>query len=289
MTLLYPPSDAVQAIISDDGSDQPTAGRTVDHGEYDTTSLTPGQYQYAVHRDWIGHWTRWAWAGRQLKKGMRVLEPGCGPESMLLRHIQTNSSIIPSLYVGVDLNRIKFETDRRKKVAEGKDRTCKWADLWPETNFVTDLDKLIDTYGTANFDRICSFEVYEHITPEIGLEYLQACRRMLADDGELLLSTPVFNGKKAANHVREYTVDELATILDDRGFEVVDRFGTFASVHDVRRGIREMIEDPAVADGVLEVYERCREFLSDGLLAGMLSPIVPDHSRNCTWRLRKKS
>ncbi len=271
------PSQAVLDIIADDGSSQPTANRTVEHNEYDTTSLKPAQYNNAVHRDWIGHWTRWAWAGRQLKKGMRVLEPGCGRETMLLKHIQTNSSIIPSLFVGVDLDKIKFEQDR---IAKGKE-TCKWAELHQEFNFVERIDELVALYGEGSFDRVISFEVYEHITPTIGLQYLDACRRMLADDGQLLLSTPVYNGKKAANHIREYTADEMKAILEDRGFRIVDRFGTFASYHDVKRGIKELYPDQA--DFIIELYDRCREFNADGLMAGMLAPLVPDHSRNNTW------
>ncbi len=282
VTLSTPPSPEVLAIIRDDGSSQPTAQRVVDHGEYDTTSLKPAQYEHAVHRDWIGHNVRWGWAGRRLKKGDRVLEPGCGRETMLLRHIQTNSSIIPSLFVGVDLDKIKFEEARVASVAAGKKRTCSWADLYPHFNFVERADELVETYGKSSFNKIVSFEVYEHITPPIGLAYLDKCRELLADDGELLLSTPVFNGKKAANHIREYTVEELQTILEDRGFKVVDRFGTFASYHDVKRGLYEVLSS-AEADVVLRVYERCREFYGDNLLSGMLAPLVPDHSRNCSW------
>lgn len=285
--LRVPVSDAVREIIADDGSAQPTAHRVVEHGEYDITSLKPAQYENAVHRDWIGHNVRWGWASRLLKKGDRVLEPGCGRESMLLKHIQTNSSIIPELFVGVDLDMIKFERDRLKAQAEGKARTCKWADLYQHFNFVTQAQQLIDQYGEASFDKIVSFEVYEHITPEVGLRYLDQCWRLLAPDGVLLLSTPVFNGKKAANHIREYTVAELHAILEDRGFEIVDRFGTFASYYDVKRGLPTVMSDDE-AEVVLKVYERCREFYGDNLLAGMLAPLVPDHSRNCSWVCRKR-
>lgn len=279
-------SDEVAEIVADSGKDQPTAGRTVEHGDYDTTSLTPSTYARAVHRDWIGHWSRWGWAARQLPKRGRVLEPGCGPESMFFRHLTSDNSLVPSLYVGVDLNRIKAHEKRTAEVLDGRKQTYPWAHFHPEFDFVTRVEDLAAEYGAASFDRIVSFEVYEHISPVLGLQYLDACRHMLADDGELLLSTPVFNGRKAANHVREYTVAELQLILEDRGFEIVGRYGTFASYHDVKRGIKETL--PAdEAEVVLRVYERCREFYGDGLLAAMLAPVVPDHSRNCTWRLRK--
>lgn len=281
-----PISQAVLDIIADDGSSQPTAGRTVEHGDYDTTSLTPTTYARAVHRDWIGHWSRWGWAARQLPKRGRVLEPGCGPESMFFRHLTSDNSLVPSLYVGVDLNKIKAHDKRGAEYASSGRLTYPWAKFLPEFDFVTRAEELADRFGSASFDRVVSFEVYEHITPRLGLRYLDACRLMLADDGELLLSTPVFNGRKAANHVREYTVAELQTILEDRGFEVVGRYGTFASYHDVKRGIRETMPSDE-AELIIATYERCREFYGDGLLAAMLAPIVPDHSRNCTWRLRK--
>lgn len=272
-----PLSQAVLDIIADDGADQDTARRHVEHGEYDTTSLKPETYKYAVHRDWIGHWTRWAWAGRYIKNGLRVLEPGCGRESMLFHHLHTNSNLVPELYLGVDLDKIKYEQVRIDK----NKSTYKWAEFKQEFNFVTRVDELVDEYGANSFDRVVSFEVYEHITPSIGVQYLDACRKMLKPDGLLLLSTPVFNGKKAANHIREYTVDELRTILEDRGFTILDRFGTFASYHDIKRGIQDQYPDEA--ETILKVYERCREFLSDDLLAGMLSPLAPDYSRNNTW------
>jgi hypothetical protein len=280
------PSAAVQAIIADDGSSQPTAGRHVEHGDYDTTSLTPSTYARAVHRDWIGHWSRWGWASRQLPKKGRVLEPGCGPESMFFRHLTSDASLVPALYVGVDLNAIKAHDKREAEVVAGKKRTYPWAQFKPEFDFVTRIDELVEEYGYASFDRVVSFEVYEHIAPALGLRYLDACRDMLHPDGELLFSTPVFKGKKAANHVREYTVEEMQLIFADRGFEVVGRYGTFASYHDVKRGIKEEFPE-AQAEIILDIYERCREFYGDGLLAAMLAPVVPDHSRNCTWRLRR--
>lgn len=271
------PSDEVLKIIADDGTDQGTARRIVEHGDYDTTSLKPSQYANAVHRDWIGHWTRWGWSTRKLKKDMRVLEPGCGRETMLWNHVKITTSIIPSLYVGVDLDSIKYMRRREEK----QNGAFPWAQFHEKFDFIERQDELADLYGEANFDRIISFEVYEHITPRQGINYLDACKRFLAPDGELLLSTPNFNGKKAANHIREYTREELQTILEDRGFEIVDQFGTFASYHDVKKGIRKMYPDEAEA--VIGVYERCREFLGDDLLAGMLAPLVPEFSRNVTW------
>lgn len=271
-----PVGPEVQAIIDDDGSGQSTARRHVEHGDFDTTSLKPNTYRNAVHRDWIAHNVRWGWASRQIKKGIKVLEPGCGREGMLFECIKIESGIIPGLYVGVDLEKIKPDDYRKDKGAS----TYPWAHFYPQTNFVEDYGKIAAEHG-SDFDLVISFEVYEHMNPRAGIKYLDACREMLADDGRLLFSTPVYNGKKAANHIREYTADEMQKIFEDRGFKIERRFGTFASYHDVKRGIREKF--PEEGERIIEIYETCRELNGDALLAGMLAPLVPDHSRNNTW------
>lgn len=272
--LTHPPSQAVLDIL-EVSLDQPTARLTKDLGKYDTTSCTESRYKDVVHRDWLAHNIRWAWATRWIKKGSRVIEPGCGRDTPLFRAIRTRANIIPSLYVGVDLDKINYLAERKR------DTTYPWMKLHEHFNFVEQADELAELYGEESFELTVSFEVYEHIRPELGLAYLDAVRRFMAPDGVLLLSTPVFNGKKAANHIREYTIDELKTILEDRGFEIVDRYGTFASYHDVKRGIRETMPDDA--DVIIDTYERCRELHGDDLLACMLAPLLPDYSRNNAW------
>jgi len=108
----------------------------------------------------------------------------------------------------------------------------------------------------------------------------------MAPGATLLLSTPVYNGRQmAANHIREVTIDEMRSELEAAGFEVVKRYGTFASKHDVVRGLREQYPD--VAEQLIAIYEGTRELYDDNLLAAFLAPILPDYSRNNVWVCRK--
>ena len=101
----------------------------------------------------------------------------------------------------------------------------------------------------------------------------------LKPGGMLLLSTPVFNGKAAANHVHEWDIPELATAVMDAGFSIEGRHGTFASYPDIKR--------VAIPEH-LTILEQLRQFYSDEVTACFLAPMYPDQSRNNVWSLRKQ-
>ncbi len=72
----------------------------------------------------------------------------------------------------------------------------------------------------ASFDVIVSIETFEHIPPEYGEPFLDELKRLLKNDGLLILSTPnrpVFSAlTKTADHVNELDVDELHELLKSR-------------------------------------------------------------------------
>lgn len=74
------------------------------------------------------------------------------------------------------------------------------------------------------FDLICAFEVIEHVQDCRGL--LQEARRLLRDDGVLLVSTPNSKGCHAGNpyHVREFEGEEFKALLEE-SFSSVRLFG----------------------------------------------------------------
>jgi len=153
--------------------------------------------------------------------------------------------------------------------------------LREEFNFVERWRELLDEYG-ATFDLAVSFEVIEHMTEEHGDEYLRGIHELLRPGGELMISTPVFNGVAAANHIREYTIDELREKLERAGFTIKDRFGTFASYNDIKRGIDQAFDSDEAAV-MRKLNERVREFYGDEVMACFVAPLMPDHSRNNAW------
>ncbi|HEX2902358.1 MAG TPA: methyltransferase domain-containing protein [Jatrophihabitans sp.] len=87
---------------------------------------------------------------------------------------------------------------------------------------------------------LVSLQVIEHVWfPE---QFLAECRRVLAPDGQLVLSTPnrttfspgLGRAQRPVNpfHVREFDADELLKLVTGAGFEVVDALGVHTSLPD---------------------------------------------------------
>lgn len=258
------------------------SARNDENAEYDTTQLRSSQYAHRVHRDYLAHVLRWAWAGRFIGDGKtlskRVIEPGCGQDLPLFGVMRMQQSYLPDLYVGVDLNGIPWVRKRR----EG---SYKWADVREKFNFVERWPELQEEFGST-FDLAVSFEVIEHMKVEHGDKYLAGIHSLLEPGGRMLLSTPVFNGKAAKNHIHEYEIPELQEKLEAAGFEVVKRWGTFASLREVKVGLAEKYGQE-LADELMAVYQELLEFQDNNLLACFLAPLVPDYSRNNVWLCRK--
>jgi len=252
--------------------------------DFDTTALRESLFEGRLHRDYLAHVFRWGWATRYINdsKAKRVLEPGCGADAQLARTFVRlpGPNFRPEYYLGLDLNSIPFAKKMRPDTVFARK-----IQLREKFNFVERWRELSVEFGQS-FDLAVSFEVIEHMTLEHGHEYLAGINALLPVGGTLILSTPVFNGSAAKNHVHEYTVGELDQLMLSCGFEHVDRFGTFASFNDIKRAVKES-SDP-VKLSMFEAYERARQFYGDEVLACFLAPLFPDHSRNNVW-IRKKS
>lgn len=243
---------------------------------FDKTSLKAGNRGYEVHRDYAAHFFRWSWATSWINNTMSVLDVGCGPDQPLAR-LTVYASKLPGTLYQVDLNKIA-EPQRRK-----------WLRLYDETDF-TDVEvqrQLWIDHG-GPFDLVVSFEVLEHMVVDKARELLVGMHRLVKDDGRVVVSTPVFNGRAAKNHIHEFTIPELKGLVEETGFEVVKRYGTFANYHDAKRGVTEWAQARGLdAAQFVTLYEELLEFHSHDALACFLAPIIPDHARNNVWVLRK--
>lgn len=243
---------------------------------FDKTSLKAGNRGYEVHRDYAAHFFRWSWATSWINNTMSVLDVGCGQDQPLAR-LTVYASKLPGVLYQVDLNKIP-DPQRRK-----------WLKLYDETDFTdVEVQRQLWIDHDGPFDLVVSFEVVEHMVVEKGRELLVGMHRLVKDDGRVIVSTPVFNGRAAKNHIHEYTVPELQELMESVGFEVVKRYGTFANYHDAKRGVTEWAQargqDP---QPFLDLYEELLEFHSHDALACFLAPIIPDHARNNVWVLKK--
>lgn len=235
---------------------------------FDTTQLHESGHGRRVHRDYAAHFFRWGWVSRFVKsRETSILDVGCGQDTPLVYVLTGSLSTVPSAYVGVDLNKLK------------KKPGMSWVSgIEDEFSFVDDWREIESKYGT--FDLVSCFEVIEHMHKSDGLRLLEGIAGCLADDGTAMLSTPVYNGKKmAANHIHEWTIDELAEAIDGAGLRAVERFGTFASWNDIKK--------VCTADEKM-LLDQTGKFYGGDVLACFLAPKYPDASRNNAWVLKKK-
>jgi SAM-dependent methyltransferase len=229
---------------------------------FDTTHLRSNRNGKRVHRDYAAHFFKWGFINRHVEKGDRLLDVGCGVEQPLPQVLTLAPRFVPDEYVGVDLNKIKDPF------------TSAWAMTHDEFNFVDRYREL----PAGHFNKVACVEVIEHMGKEDGRALLEGIWHCLAPGGTLFLSTPVFNGKAAVNHVHEYAIEELQELVLSLGWSVTARFGTFASYRELAK---------VLSDDHLTLLNRLRAFYSDEVTSCFLAPLYPNVSRNNMWVLYK--
>lgn len=236
---------------------------------FDQTQLKSTTHGYAVHRDYAAHYFRWGFAFKRVKyQQTKILDLGCGQECPLARTLNFRLAAVPKLWVGVDLNPIT------------KPVNFKWSRVHDSFNFIDDWKQLAKEYGSESFDLVTCFEMIEHMHPPDGVKLLKAVAELMNPNGEFILSTPVYNGKKmAANHLHEYTIPELQKlIMGTKCWRIQRRFGTFASWNDLKK---------VITPEEKELYDHLHQYYDHEVLACFLSPKYPDVSRNNVWVLRR--
>lgn len=235
--------------------------------EFDSSSLRASGHGTTVHRDYAAHWFRWQYALRFVKKGMSVLDVGCGRDQMMVRILGQNLSHVPSVYVGVDVDKLPKKTGVQwAKIIDEFDITRRW--------------KEISSITAKRFDVITCFEVIEHMPKERGTALLKAIYQLLDEDGIVLLSTPVYNGKHmAANHIHEYEFDELKASIEKVGFKIERVVGTFMTSQAAKR--------VATAEQKKLLLELHDKWFAWEVLSNFLAPLYPRESSNCCWILRR--
>lgn len=269
------PDDPVDQLMSR----QPTRrGKYRELRRFDRTQLHARSDGRVVGRDYAAHFFRWAWVTRQIKPNQTLLDVGCGQETPLIYVLMKRIGDQPIHYVGVDLNPIP------------KPPMFRWSDVVDSFSFVDnyrDLGKAVaglhqphgEELQPGYFDLATNLEVIEHMQPADGKVLLEGIRHWVKPDGYLYLSTPVFDGKAAVNHVHEYTIPELQKLVESTGWEVEKRWGTFASINAIKKVAR--------ADE-LEVLDRVGLYYNPEVQSILLAPLYPDQSRNNLWVLRRK-
>jgi len=219
-----------------------------------------------AHRDYLAHSLRWTHVLKHVKKDdMNILDVGCG-NAMLAQVLYVNKRGNCN-YTGVEIRKTMLDIADKRKLK--KEPRLIQMDITKDKMPVDD--------GWA--DIVTCFEVAEHIPPEDLDFMLKDINRCVKSNGVVLLSTPNYDGKhQAANHLKEYTEDELSNHLRQY-FSITKKYGTFASQKDI-----EVI----LSQSERELWEKLKEYYDSNMFSVLFAPLYPSQSRNILWVLKKK-
>jgi SAM-dependent methyltransferase len=250
---------------------------------YNATDLDPESTfeRHVFHRDQFAHYLRWSFVLRRIGRSERVVDFGCG-KGHLLETLYRNQHT-PEAYFGFDIR-----TQTINKTAQ------KFSLPWAKF-YAVDLVKAepeVFKNMNMNADHICSFEVAEHIGKQNIHRYLENFKACGHSKAQYYLSTPNFDPQvgAAGNHTydsgdgngvqpQEFDHKELQQILLDHGFNITEKYGTFASVRDYKHLMNEHQQ---------HVFASLYHYYDSNLISVIMAPMFPEQSRNTLWVMETK-
>lgn len=132
---------------------------------YNTTDLSPDKAfeRHVFHRDQFAHYLRWTHILKEAKIGESIVDFGCGQANLL--EVLYRNRFKQKSYVGIDIREKTIEAAREKF------KNVDWAQF-----FVADLVKPYLDFSQFNGDKVCSFEVLEHVGKQNGDIFLSILR-----------------------------------------------------------------------------------------------------------------
>ena len=242
--------------------------------EIDNTHLSIDQAEERgfIHRDYIAHCLRWTHVAKYLHlqsryKSARILDIGCGKDMPLAKMLMT-SRIAPEQYLGIEYNKMEIPSMYNK------------TKFTPGLISGIDFTKIVpgEVPGGLQYNYSVCFEVLEHVEPIKAIEILQHIPKFLAEDSVSWFSTPCWDEKvgAAANHVNEMTYEAFGSLLEEMGYKILTKWGTFASIKDYKDKLLTNFDWNVM-------FTKLREYYDSNYLATVFAPMFPEHSRNCLW------
>lgn len=245
--------------------------------EYDKSDLTVEQYENRIilHRDIIAHSFRWSYVVKTLLQGARykdeiIFDVGCGRDLPLPRLMYANR-LTNFGYIGVDINKLEIHEQIKPAIANGKMEVQLFGERDGGTIKYEELEFTNPTLATA-------FECFEHMGPRALVRLIKNVYDLILPGADFICSTPVFNGSAAANHINEMSYSTVGYLLEQAGFHIQNRYGTFASKTEVK---------PRVDVDYPGLYDKLGTYYDSNIQAVMFAPMYPDASRNVLWHCKK--
>lgn len=245
--------------------------------KYNTTQLSPDQTfeRHVFHRDQFAHYLRWTHILKEVKIGEKIVDFGCGSGNLL--EVLYRNRFKQAFYVGIDI----------KNTAKDHLKKIEWAEF-----VVQDVINPTIDLSVFQADKVCSFEVIEHVGKQNITTFLNNLKQCGNDNAMYYISTPNFDEKvgAAGNHtfdsgdergidIQEFTYNELEQNIKECGFRIIKTFGTFASIKDYKHLLN---------DWQSEMFNYLREYYDSNLISNIMAPFFPKQSRNTLWVLKSQ-
>ena len=238
-----------------------------DDRDYDLSRMNLKKAAANLNRDYSASFFRWSFVRRFVTLDHDVLEIGCGHNRPLYELLFNGIAQSVNTYLGVDMCELESTNLMR-------------ADFKSEFNFVERWKELV-TPGISNgFDVIVHLEVIEHMRVKFGEELLRGCHELLRPDGKMIMSAPVFDGKRQSpNHVHEYTIPELQKLLEKIGFVTKRRFGTHMRISHLNKSHDSF--------AITYMRDELKEYFDNDALSCIFAPLFPDAASGNLWICEK--
>lgn len=159
--------------------------------KYNTTDLDPVSTfeRHVFHRDQFAHYLRWSHIVKEAKIGETVVDFGCGKGNML--EVFYRNKFKCARYVGIDIRKQTIEA------AKEKFQPVEWAEFYADDLIFPTMD-----YKQFQGDKVCSFEVAEHVGKQNIDAFLTNMRDCGNENATYYISTPNYDEKvgAAGNH-----------------------------------------------------------------------------------------
>lgn len=249
----------------------------MNHKNYNVGELDPKSTfdRHIYHRDHFAHYLRWTHILKVAKRDEIVVDFGCGRGNLL--EVLYRNRVKQKVYVGIDI------MDRMDE----KLKTLDWVKFYQE-----DIVKPVDLdFKLFKADRVVSFEVIEHVGKQNVHAFLKNFKDCGHPNATYYLSSPNYDEKVGASkphiydsghgegkQIHEFEHKELQGHIEDAGFIVIDKFGTFASIRDYK---------PLMNDWQAKMFDHLRRYYSSDLVSNLMAPFFPEQARNCLWVLKR--
>jgi 2-polyprenyl-3-methyl-5-hydroxy-6-metoxy-1,4-benzoquinol methylase len=230
---------------------------------------------FVTHADWIAHVTRYGHVSDEVvrRKPHTILDVGSGKLN-LAYFLWRNRRWLTHHHVAVD-----------QRARES------WLDVVgkPDDNKNIDLirmdiihDELPDEVPNK-YPMVVCLETFEHVPVADQQTLLNNLRKWTEPGGRCYFSTPNLGGSDsvAQNHigpdgVRERTYADKVEMVKQAGFDLVESYGTFATL---KRVPQEIFEDPTIA--------AAKKYLPSAFFRGLIAAAYPAVSNNALMVLEK--